>query len=205
MSHDLHPLGRSTWSRRQWLLGAGFAVIGLLAWWQLQAPRDEDGARPPRDRLPDYTVSRFSAVETDAAGHPSRHLTAETLRHYAAEDVSELEQPRLALYQTEGPPWLARSNQGLVLAGGDQVRLMGNVQLDREASQDARPAHLATERIDIWRQQGLAETDLPVRIISDGDTLDANGMRLWYQEPTRTSFHGRARVRLAPEQEPSQP
>ncbi|MBK1716070.1 LPS export ABC transporter periplasmic protein LptC [Thiocystis violacea] len=207
MSRDAPTQARPPWSRRQWLLGVGLAVTGLAAWWQIQTRPEDEGARPARERLPDYTVRNFAAVETDATGQPSRRLVAEELRHYAKEDISELEHPRMELYQTDGPPWLARSRQGTVLAGGDQVRLFGEVRLDREADRKTRATHLETERVDIWRQRGLAETDLPVRILSDGDSLSANGMKLWYQEPTRTSFHGRARIRLAPEPgpEPNQP
>lgn len=192
-----HPL----WSRRQWLLGIVFALLGAVAWWQLQRQPVEDASRPPRPRLPDYTVRHFSAVETDASGKPSRHLVAEELRHYPNENISELDQPRMELYETEGPPWLARARGGTVFPGGDRVRLSGDVQLDRAADQTTRPTHLETEQIDILREQGLAETDLPVRIRSDGDSVSANGMRLWYKGPKRTTFHGRARIRLAPEQE----
>lgn len=202
-----HPPVRLFGSRRQWLLGLGFAITGLLAWWQLQTPPEGDAIRPARERLPDYTVRNFAAVETDASGQPSRRLVAAELRHYADEDVSELDRPRMELYQADAPPWLAQAQRGTVFASGDQVRLSGAVRLDREADRSNRAAHLETERIDIWRKQSLAETDLPVRILSDGDLLTANGMRLWYAEPTRTSFHGRARVRFAPEpaQAPEQP
>jgi lipopolysaccharide export system protein LptC len=109
----------------------------------------------------------------------------------------------MELFQPDGPPWKVRALEGLVLAGGDQVRLVGDVRLDREGDGQTRPAHLETEQIDIWRKPSLAETDRPVRIRSDGDLLTANGMQLWYTEPTRTTFHGRARIRLAPETAPA--
>ncbi|MBK1721408.1 LPS export ABC transporter periplasmic protein LptC [Thiocystis violacea] len=200
MTRYAHPLDGPWWSGRQLLLGILLAAIGAAAWWLLQTS-DEGASKQPRQRLPDYVVKDFSAVETDATGQPSRRLIAQQLRHYVKEDLSELDQPRMELYEAEGQPWHARARSGTVFAGGDQVRLIGNVELDRAGDATSRPAHLETEQIDIWREQGIAETDLPVRIRSDGDTLKANGMRLWYNEPTRSTFHGRARIRLAPEQE----
>ncbi|MBK5962850.1 LPS export ABC transporter periplasmic protein LptC [Thiocystis minor] len=203
MSAHASLFGRPLWSRQQWLLAACFTVSGLVAWWQLQSRPDEAPASNPRPRLPDYVVLNFSAVETDEAGQPSRRLLADELRHFLDEDRSELERPRMNLFQPDGPPWKVRAQEGLVLAGGDQVRLVGDVRLDREGDGQTRPAQLETEQIDIWRKRSLAETDRPIRIRSDGDLLTANGMRLWYTDPTRTTFHGRARIRLAPETAPA--
>jgi lipopolysaccharide export system protein LptC len=197
-----HFAERQHGTRRQWLLGIGFALVGLGAWLQIRSLPEEDAVRVPRPRQPDYTVQGLSALETDATGQPSRRLRAERLRHYADEDLSELDEPRLVLYRADGPPWLAEARLGIVRAEGDQVRLSGTVRLDREATANNRPIHLETESLDIWRQTGLAETELPVRIDSDGDSVTANGMRLWYlEDASRTSFHGRARIRLSPEPE----
>lgn len=189
------------WSRRQLLLALVFAVLALAAWWQFQQRPPEESPQATRPRLPDYIVRDFTAVETDTDGRPIRHLVADELRHYLREDRSELDQPRLDLFQAEGPPWHARARQGLVLAKGEQVRLIGEVRLDRAGDAKGRPAHLETEQLAIWPAQSLAETELPVRLDSDGDSVEANGMRLWYAEPMRTDFHGRPRIRLAPEQE----
>jgi lipopolysaccharide export system protein LptC len=202
MSHFSSRFDRPLWSRRQLLLGVGFAVSGLLAWWRLQSLPDEARALKARARLPDYVVLNFVALETDATGKPSRRLAASELRHFVDENLSELDHPRMELLQSDGPAWNAVAQTGLVLAGGDQVRLLGDVQLDRKGDGHIRPAHLETARIDLWRLQSLAETDLPVRIFSDGDSLTANGMRLWYADHTRTTFHGRARLQLAPESPP---
>ena len=197
-----HFAERQHGARRQWLLGIGFVLLGLGAWWQLRSLPEDDGVRAPRERRPDYIVQGLSALETDAGGQPSRRLNAERLRHYADEDLSELDEPRLVLYRPDGPPWFAQARLGQIQAGGDQVRLTGAVRFDREADATNRPIHLQTEAMDIWRQTGLAETDLPVRIDSDGDSITANGMKLWYlEDSSRTSFHGRARIRLSPEPE----
>ncbi len=187
------------WSPRQWLLGALFGVSGLLAWWLLR--QFSDVLVPPVERVrqPDYVVLNFVAVETDATGQPERRLMATELRHFVTENRSELDQPHLELFQSDGSPWEGRAREGLVFADGDQIRLIGDVQLDRAAQGARRATHLETQQIEIWRQQSLAETDLPVLIRSDDDVLTATGMQLWYAEPSRTIFHGRARIRFAPD------
>ncbi len=193
----------SSWqpSLRQWLLGIVFTLSGALAWWQIQIHPDEAAPTSQRPRLPDYVALNFTALETDTDGRPSRRLVADELRHYVDERISELSQPRLTLFQPDGPPWNARSEQGIVLAGGEQIRLSGDVRLDRQGDRQTRATHLETERLDVWRTQALAETDLPVRIHSDGDVLTAKGMQLWYAEPMRATFQGRTQIRFAPEPE----
>ena len=195
---------RRPWSQRQLLLLAGFGMCGGLAWWQLQTSPPELPI-PPRARLPDHVVTHFSGVETDASGQPNRRFAAAELRHFAAENLSELEQPRLELLQPNGVTWTAQSATGLVFADGDQVRLVDEVRVERHGTAQVRSAQLTTTQLDVWRERSLAVATVPVRIESEGDTLTANGMQLWYGAPSRTVFQGRTRIQFAPEIPPAPP
>ncbi|NEV63070.1 LPS export ABC transporter periplasmic protein LptC [Thiorhodococcus minor] len=202
MTRFAPPSNGYGWPRHQLLLLLLLGMIGIAAWWLMRIGAQDTRVLGARERLPDYVVRDFSAVETDAAGQPGRKLVALELRHYAEEGISELTHPRMELFQADGPPWRAQSRSGTIFDNGERVRLAGDVRLDREGDGDFRETHLETERIDILRAEAVAETDLQVSIRSDDDTLTANGMRLWYNEPTRSTFHGRARIRLAPAEEP---
>lgn len=202
--HAVLPI-RPLWSQRQFLLGICFAVSGLIAWWQLRSDPATGPARRASSHLPDVVVLQFAAVETDATGQLGRRLTADELRHFVDEDRSELVRPHLELFQPEGPPWQVSAREGLVLAGGDQIRLIEDVQVERAGSETNRPLHAETARMDLWRAQARAETDLPVRLVSNQDVLNANGMHLWYREPTHTVFHGRVRIKIMPDTAPDAP
>ncbi|EGV19248.1 LPS export ABC transporter periplasmic protein LptC [Thiocapsa marina] len=192
------------WSARQWMLAAFFVASGLLGWWQLRPEPEPPAPEVERARLPDYVVVRFNAVETDDTGNPSRSLVADELRQYVEEDVSELDRPRMTLYQREGEvavePWRARANSGLVLPGGEEVRLEGAVELERSGDATRPGTHMETELLRIWHKKAFAETDRPVQVTSASDRLTATGMRLWYDEPVRAQFDGRAYIFIAPEQ-----
>jgi lipopolysaccharide export system protein LptC len=204
MSERIKVHGLPLWSGRQWLLGAFFAASGLLGWWQFRPAPEPTPAEVERARLPDYVVARFTAIETDTTGKPSRRLIAEELRQYVDEDLSELDQPRMTLYpdddETEAAPWRARANSGLVLAGGEEIRLDGAVELERDGSATRRAMRVETELMRIRHARAFAETDRPVSVTSEGDRLDATGMRLWYDAPVRAQFDGRAHIFIAPEQ-----
>lgn len=189
------------WSQKQTLLALLFAAIGLAAWWQLRQQPQESPPEVTREREPDYVVIDFSAIETDEAGKPSRQLVAAELRQYVAEDRSELEQPRMSVFQPDAPPWHARARRGVVLNRGEEVHLFDDVHIDREAAAQERPLHLQTEMLVIWPKSEYAETDLPVRVSSDGDWLAGSGMELWYQRPAHARFRGRVQAELQPADE----
>jgi lipopolysaccharide export system protein LptC len=205
MSERIKVHGLPLWSRPQWLLGAFFLASGLLAWWQFRPAPEAIPPEIERGRLPDYVVARFTAIETDTTGKPSRRLVAEELRQYVDEDLSELDQPRMTLYpnddETDAAPWRARARRGLVLAGGEEVRLEGAVELERDGSATRRATRVETELMRIWHARAFAETDRPVSVTSEADRLDSTGMRLWYDAPVRAQFDGRAHIFIAPEQD----
>lgn len=191
------------WSSRQTALALVFALIGGLAWWLLQRQSPTEAPAAERARTPDYVVSGFQAIETDQTGRPSRQLVAQQMRQYVNEDLAELDLPELTLFQSDGPPWRASSRQGLLLAGGDEVRLSDQVRIDRAGSEVHRPVRLNTSELTVWPQRQFAQGDRPVRIESERDWLTAEGLRLWFAEPMRAVFPGRAQLFIAPEAPPS--
>ncbi|MFZ0792021.1 MAG: LPS export ABC transporter periplasmic protein LptC [Chromatiaceae bacterium] len=186
------------WGSRQILMALVFALIGGAAWWLLEQEPDSEEPALPRERRPDYVVSEFTAVETDKTGRPARALAAQQMRQYIDEDLAELDLPHLSLYQTEGPPWQAESNRGLLLAGGDEVRLSEDVRIHRAGTPRNRQARLDTSELTVWPKRQYAQGNQPVRIESERDWLTAAGLRLWYAEPMRAEFPGRAHLYIAP-------
>lgn len=193
------------WTLRQTFLAGAFAALGGGAWWILQSRPAPEGPPLQRGRLPDYVVSRFVAVETDDAGRPSRRLAADQLRQFVEEDLAELDAPRLTVFEAEGPPWEAQSRRGLLLKGGEEVRLIEAVQILRAGSESVRSVRLETSELGVWPKREYAQGDRPVRIESDRDRLTANGISLWYAEPGRAHFPGRVHIYLAPATAGGQP
>lgn len=187
------------WVTRQGRLAAVFAVLGAAAWWALRSTT-EAPSQAPRARVADHMVWDLDAVETAATGRPDRRLVAPQLRQYTAEDLTELDQPGLTLYDRDGgAPWEARAVRGLLRSGGDEVELREQVRIDRAPTALNRSFAMATEELHIWPKQEYAQSDQPVRIASDQDWITARGMRLWYARPSRAEFPGRAHVFIAPE------
>jgi lipopolysaccharide export system protein LptC len=187
-----------TFTVRQRALALVLILVGAAAWWQQADQAPERPPAPPRARLPDYTVERFTATEMDPAGRPARTLSADALRHYPDDDSNALDRPVLVLYRPDGPPWNIRSETGWVSGDGERVLLQGQVLADRAGNAEARPLHLKTSELLVRPRQDYAETAMPVDITSDDDWLTSNGMQVWFGETAqRARFLGRARGRFA--------
>lgn len=186
------------WTTLQGRLTIVFALVAATAWWLVRG-LIEAPPTPARVRAPNHVASDISAVETDPSGRPERHLVADQLRQYVDENLTELDQPRLTLFDGEGgPPWKASSQRGLLLSGGQEVYLVDRVKIARAGSASTRSTRLETSELRIWPKLKYAQGDQPVRIESDRDWLTAAGMRLWYDHPSRAEYPGRAHIFMAP-------
>lgn len=182
--------------RTQRLLAVLLLLVGGLAFWLQREVADE--LPPPAEaRRPDYRVEGLTATTMDAQGRPERRLTAAELRHYAREDTSELDDPVLTLFDPDAPPWVARSQQGLISDGGDRIDLIGDVHLRRAGSASLRPLHLTTEALWVEPEQELARTDRPMRLTSNEDWVtSAGGALVHYGDNLRVELFGPARARI---------
>lgn len=183
-------------SPRQLFLTALLGGIGTAAWWWLDT--QPPGPKPARsvERRPDYVVEQIRATQMDETGRVHQYLEAKELRHYPNDESSELEQPTLTLFADTGPPWHARAATGWVSQDAEELRLRGQVVVQRDASATSRPVRIETEALLVRPRQEYAETDLPVRIASGADWVRSEGLRAWLGESLRLELAGRARAEL---------
>jgi lipopolysaccharide export system protein LptC len=187
---------------RRHVLALILAAVAIFAWWQRSGiERDEDTRTHSSDRRPDYTVDSFNATIMDATGRPDRRLSAQELRHYPDDDSTELDQPRLTLFNPGAPPWLIQSESGWVSADGEEVLLSGEVSIDREPDAASRALQLRTDELLVIPGDDYAETDRPMVAISGRDWLSsAGGGRVWFGNSVRIALAGRVRAQLSVEQ-----
>jgi len=166
-------------------------VLVLLAgvsWWLVNQPPPQKPPSAPAHsslREVDYIVRGLDSTSMAPTGLPARALQARELRHFPADDTTELDRPVLTVHQEEGPPWLIESDTGWVSSDGTLVLLNGEVQITRAAGADNRPVRLDTRNVRVQPYQDYAETDERVRVRSGKDRVDATGMQAWLRSPAR--------------------
>lgn len=163
----------------------------LISWWlgrtDSEAPEAVREA-PAGMRTVDYRIRDFEVVRMTPDGIPAHRLEARSLRHFSDDDTTELEQPRLAVFQGPSPPWKIDAEQAWMSADGSVMLLTGEVLIDRAGDGDRPPTRIITRDLRVRPREDYAETDEKVRVETDRDWLEAVGMQAWLRPPSRLKF-----------------
>ena len=99
-------------------------VAALVSWRMVEhtEPLDRPIAHSgPREV--DHYVTGFDVIRMTPSGQPAHRLRAASLRHYIDDDTTELDHPRLTVFQAEEPPWQVDAERAWVSADGSLVLL----------------------------------------------------------------------------------
>ena len=168
----------------KWLVVLVVAGLSTLSWWMPieQAPVSKLVTAPEKRHVPDFYLSDFDLTTMNAAGHPRYYLQAKGLQHYADDDASQLQMPRLTVYRPAAPAWLLSSDQAQVAAGGQSVLLQDNVKVQRLATNKRDTLELTTSALRVVPAKQYAETDQAVTIVTDLGITRAIGMQADLQQ-----------------------
>jgi lipopolysaccharide export system protein LptC len=164
-------------------------IVAAISWWLVPSDKPEPGYDTPSgERTVDHFITGLDAVRMSETGQPAHRLRARTLRHFVDDDTTELEAPRLTVFQEDRPPWEVESELGWVSADGSLILLSGEVLIEREGDANNRPMRMLTSELRVQPAQDYAETDERVRVESNADWVDAVGMQAWLRPPSRLKF-----------------
>lgn len=159
-------------------------VTSAAGWWlrdRIHAPGPDEADQQAK-AAPDYYMEHFTVHAMNPTGTPRYSLTAESMQHYASNDQSELTRPHAVFHRPDGPPYVLDSERGRVHGEGEQVDLLGQVDIDREAGTANRPLHVTTRDARVFPDRDYAESDEFTVIRSADSHLQGVGMRAWFDE-----------------------
>ena len=179
------------------LTGSVLALVAGLSWWLAgEPPIVERQTNTPADGGEiDYYLRDLEFATYSEDGVLARTLIAPEMRHYPADDSTELDRPRMTIHRADAPPWRVRSDSGWVSPDGERVHLRGEVFIERDAGKDVRPMQILTRNLWVEPERDYAETDEPVTVTSLTDRIDSVGMQAWLNEPGRIKFLSQVRGR----------
>lgn len=156
------------------------AALSTLSWWlplrMGPAPLETPAVVSEARHIPDFFLGEFELTAMDRDGAPRYRLLADSMTHYADNDTADVSAPRMTLFRPAGPPWQARSITGWVAAGGEMVRLTGDVVITRAAKAGGQGLEVRSEEMRVWPDKNYAETDLPVTLRDPLGVTQAVGM-----------------------------
>ena len=153
-------------------------LLALITFWinltvEQQGPKIDGSNRHD----PDYTMNNFVNTQTDTTGKLRYVLAAAEMVHYPDDDSTTLQRPRFTQFTTDKPYTQIEGLRGYVSSNGEEVELVDNVKVTRQAFEGKGEMQVLTEKLTILPEQDLIKTDSPVVITQAPKTLiTATGM-----------------------------
>ena len=153
-------------------------ALAIITFWinltvEQQGPKIDGSNRHD----PDYTMNNFVTTQTDVTGKLRYVLAAAEMAHYPDDDSTVLQRPRFTQYTANKPYTQIEALRGYVSSNGEEIVLVDNVKVVRQAFEGKGEMQLLTERLIILPKQDLAKTDSPVVIKQAPKTIiHATGM-----------------------------
>lgn len=122
------------------------------------------GQGPPaphnaKRHVPDYYMVNFTRTQMDKFGKPKNRLTAKRMVHYADDGSSELVQPKLQIYNSDGPPWNISADSAWVGPNNDVVLMHGDTFIWRNDAQGKLAMQVVTSNVRVLLDSRYADTD----------------------------------------------
>jgi lipopolysaccharide export system protein LptC len=153
-------------------------ALAVITFWinltvEQQGPKIDGSTRHD----PDYTMNNFVTTQTDATGKLHYILAAAEMVHYPDDESTVLQRPRFTQYTTNKPYTQIEALRGYVSSNGEEIVLVDNVKVVRQAFEGRGEMQVLTEKLIILPKQDLAKTDSPVVIKQAPKTIiHATGM-----------------------------
>jgi lipopolysaccharide export system protein LptC len=168
-------------------------LAGLSYWIEQSVQLSGDGGRTPHTD-PEGIMDNFDALRTDLAGNPQYRLSAKRLKHYSGSRLTEMESPRFVHLDAEIGEVTATAIQATVSSAGDEVNLLGDVEVVRAAHAGRSAMTLRTQKVVLFPELKLMRA--PGRVDVRDATLDASAGAMEYDANQRiVKLTGRVKAR----------
>lgn len=125
----------------------------------------------------------YRKITMDKSGVPENHLSADFAAYYSDNGETELDSPVMTVNKGHLPPWVIRSQSGVISANGQTLFMNGKVFIDRAGAENVRQVNVKTRNLRIQPERHYAETEEWAELVSGLDTISGVGMNLFYQDP----------------------
>lgn len=167
------------------VISIGMLSVLALASWGLSEilQRGWLDAASQSAKGPSAIVEQPRLIRTDAYGMPQYRLDARQMIFTQATDSSVLDHPVMTSLDAEKPKTMIRSDMAIGTHQQNQVELIGNVLMTRDAYGTQPQTRVTTSQAVFFMDEERAATDEPVLVERGTSTLRGIGMR--YDQKTQ--------------------
>ena len=160
-------------------------AIALSSWILVELTGGEMISRlsvsPPHS--PDYFSVGYTKWEMDTDGREKNKLIADKMTHYSDDGTTHLEKPVMVFLNDKTPPWVIKSQSGILSADGKVLQLHGKVWVERAEAPGVKRVIINTSNVTVNPDTSYAETKEWAELISPPNKTTGVGMKLVFKEP----------------------
>jgi len=158
--------------------------VALASWGLARWHEERDVTVKIAENSPDFFSSGYFKQQMDSDGLPKNELLADTMQHYKFDGSTHLSMPHITLInRSKTPPWVIKSTDGIMAADGDNLQLLGETVINREASKSAAALTIYTSNLQVKLSTNYAETNAWTKIISAPHETSGTGMEVTFVSP----------------------
>lgn len=167
------------------------SVLALLTFWISHVVQPTTAKLDGSSRHdPDYIVNNFVTTQTDINGDLRYKLAAVEMKHFPDDDSTVLQRPRYTQFAVDKPYTQVEGLRGYVSSNGEQVEVVDNVKVTRQAFEEKGEMTVDTDYLKIFPNDEIVQTPSPVVIRQAPKTvIYATGMVYDKKSRTVTLLH----------------
>ncbi len=160
----------------------GVAVLALVSWGLAQLIMEENQRLSKKAEGAEYFSTGYTKWQMDEQGKLKNKLIAEKVIHYD-DDTTHSVKPIMFFYNEETPPWVVRSETGVLAADGNHLVLQGKALITRNKDERAKEAIINTSNLRVTIDTSYAETDEWAELQSPPNITSGTGMKAVFADP----------------------
>jgi lipopolysaccharide export system protein LptC len=162
------------------------ATIALLSWLLLRVTGmiDTQFNQVPV-HSPDYFSKGYLKLEMSELGVPKKKVIADEMIHYSDDKTTHMVNPVMTFFNAnvKTPPWVVKSEAGILSTDGKDLLLNGQVVIDRIKAEAISPLRINTRNLKVKPETSYAETVEWAELISGLNITTGIGMNLTFIDP----------------------
>jgi len=160
------------------------AVIALMSWWLVELTGVDlvyHGQAPAHS--PDYSSKGYTKWEMNELGRLKSKLLSDEMIHYSDDGTTHMVNPVMFFHNEKTPPWVIKSETGILSGDGKDLLLNGKVAIDRAKAEGVSQLTINTSALKVKPETSYAETSQWAELISPPNKTTGTGMKLTYAQP----------------------
>ncbi len=157
-------------------------AVALISWGLIAFITDEAQQDITTAPGAEYYSTGYTKWEMDELGKLKSKLIADKVTHYDDDTIHSIN-PVMFFYNDKTPPWIVKSDTGVLSADGKDMFLNGKSVISRAKSEKNKELIINTSNLRVKPDTSYAETDEWAELLSPPNVTTGTGMKMVFVSP----------------------